>query len=342
MKIKLLILVNILAVFVIQIAGANSYKIGSQWFDEYRTKKINLINQETGGYRFPSAPYALLHGKKTKYSALLVHGLNDSPYYMKDIAIVLHSLGVNVITVLLPGHGVNPADLSMTSLFDWESEVKWGYSMASLVGEQVLLGGFSTGGTLAINEFISNFNSRIAGLLLFAPALRLNGLIKNIQFASCKKGLNKLMYQAVGSDTPVKYKERAINGVCLLYSLMEKLLGPMREGQYQTDESNLVNLAKKIKVPTFLAMADADGRLDSESTVNFVRSIPAPHKITYFATEGKPGKVKDTVDTDVYVGSPLLHSYLVLKTNEYSVHVNPYFFVLEQALKDFFRENFNQ
>lgn len=101
---------------------------------------------------------------------LLIHGLGDGPGSFVDIAPELAKQGFLVRTVLLPGHGTRPADLLDVDVAQWRQVVR---EQADILGKEVdalWLGGFSTGGNLALEYAMAHDN--VQGLLLFSPAFK--------------------------------------------------------------------------------------------------------------------------------------------------------------------------
>lgn len=103
---------------------------------------------------------------------LLVHGLGDSPWSFTDIGPELARQGFLVRSVLLPGHGTQPADLAEQELADWQRLVREQTQILQREVPQVYLGGFSTGANLVTDY--AQANPDIAGLLLFSPAFKSN------------------------------------------------------------------------------------------------------------------------------------------------------------------------
>ncbi|KML68791.1 alpha/beta hydrolase [Pectobacterium peruviense] len=103
---------------------------------------------------------------------LLVHGLGDSPGSFIDVTPELVKQGFLVRTVLLPGHGTRPSDLLHVTVDDWRKVVAEQAAILSKEVDEVYLGGFSTGGNLAL-EYASQ-HSEIKGLVLFSPAIKSN------------------------------------------------------------------------------------------------------------------------------------------------------------------------
>ena len=100
---------------------------------------------------------------------LFVHGLGSSPWYFHDIAREMAKNGWVARSMLLPGHGTRPADLSIPDYEDWTKAVAHQVALLEQDVDEVWLGGFSTGGNL-VTSYAAR-NSDIAGLLLFSPGI---------------------------------------------------------------------------------------------------------------------------------------------------------------------------
>lgn len=102
---------------------------------------------------------------------LLIHGLGDGPGSFSDIAPALAQQGFLVRTVLLAGHGTRPADLLSVSVEQWRQVVREQADILAKEVDTLWLGGFSTGGNLAL-EYAMAHHDRVQGLLLFSPAFK--------------------------------------------------------------------------------------------------------------------------------------------------------------------------
>ncbi|MCU5773037.1 lysophospholipase [Erwiniaceae bacterium BAC15a-03b] len=111
-------------------------------------------------------------GGKPEKGVLLIHGLGDAPGSFSDIGPQLARQGFLVRTLLLPGHGTRPQDLIGVSINDWRQVVNEQAAIMQQDVAQVWLGGFSTGGNLALEYAIKH--PQVAGLLLFSPAIKSN------------------------------------------------------------------------------------------------------------------------------------------------------------------------
>lgn len=107
-----------------------------------------------------------------KKGVLLIHGLLDTPFVMKDIGIHLQSQGMLVRAILLPGHGTVPGALLHVPYEDWLKTVKYGVLSLLKEVESVFLVGFSTGALLSVHHALQNATD-IAGLILLSPAFRI-------------------------------------------------------------------------------------------------------------------------------------------------------------------------
>lgn len=101
---------------------------------------------------------------------LLAHGLGDSPFSFSDIGPALARQGYLVRTILLPGHGTDPADLIDVSADDWRRVVAEQTALLKQEVDQVYLGGFSTGANLVTALALAD--DEIDGLLLFSPGFK--------------------------------------------------------------------------------------------------------------------------------------------------------------------------
>lgn len=103
---------------------------------------------------------------------VLVHGLGDSPWSFVDLADALARQGFLVRTVLLAGHGTQPADMMHVDLSDWQRVVREQVALMKREVPEVYLGGFSTGANLVTSYAMDD--KAIRGLLLYSPAFKSN------------------------------------------------------------------------------------------------------------------------------------------------------------------------
>ncbi len=107
---------------------------------------------------------------------LMVHGLSDSPFMMRDLARFFQQQGFCVLAMQLPGHGTRPGDLLAARWQDWAQLHQRLLELLAAEVDEVYLLGFSAGATL--NLYQSKRNSHVKGLFLFAPALRISAMAR--------------------------------------------------------------------------------------------------------------------------------------------------------------------
>jgi esterase/lipase len=115
-----------------------------------------------------------------KIGFLLIHGLTDSPFLLKDIASDLHKVErfpcSTIRAISLPGHSTIAGDSLDMKHQDWTQAVKYG--MSSLINDEnidhIYLVGFSTGTSLIIREMAEAKpnTDKIKGLIMLSTAMK--------------------------------------------------------------------------------------------------------------------------------------------------------------------------
>ena len=195
-----------------------------------------------------NAPFILFQNTVSDEIVVLVHGLSDSPFYLRSIAEALHDQGSTVAVMLMPGHGLIEADADMedTTLSD-----RWTKALANVVqivrpmGQKLYVGGFSAGGALAAQFALRNEND-VSGLLLFSSAL---GLSENAESMSRIWGMQAIARWVDGDyvthgPNPFKYPAVSMSSVIELMEVIWDV-----RSQYED---------KPVNIPTFVAHSVAD------------------------------------------------------------------------------------
>jgi alpha-beta hydrolase superfamily lysophospholipase len=115
---------------------------------------------------------------KLRYGALLIHGLYDCTFVMRDLAETLRAQGLLVRSVLLPGHGTVPGALLNVTYQDWVQAVHYGVTNLAQDVTKLFLVGFSTGGSLALYHLLNGSYHNIAGAITLAPAIKISPLAR--------------------------------------------------------------------------------------------------------------------------------------------------------------------
>lgn len=101
---------------------------------------------------------------------LLCHGFTGSPASMRPWADHLAAAGFSVEVPRLPGHGTSWQQLNRTQWHDWFAEVERSLLTLAERCDQVVVGGLSVGGCLAL-RLAEVHGSLVRGLVLVNPAI---------------------------------------------------------------------------------------------------------------------------------------------------------------------------
>ncbi len=120
----------------------------------------------------------------TDRGILIIHGITSTPASVLEWAEGLHrATGATVALPLLPGHGTSWQDLSRVSWHDWEDTVIDAFDALAARCRQVVVGGLSLGGALAL--LVATQRPQVDGLLLVNhlmwldnPLIPFSGVIK--------------------------------------------------------------------------------------------------------------------------------------------------------------------
>ena len=261
---------------------------GRYGFDEYRAQEARLFDevsalaaerydatQDTAISRYApqGSPYArrvdgdwnrsyLLPASPQRGVALLVHGLSDSPYSLRAVALALQRAGVTVYGLRLPGHGTIPAALDTVHWRDWLAAV-------DLVVRQIRRDhpdapfwyvGYSTGATLGLKHATGAIAAGREDLLpqrliLLSPALGVSPFapLANLQRLISRWGVApKARWADVGPEIdPYKYASFAKNAGAQIASLISALYADLD----RMDRNG--SMARMPPVTSFQSIVDA-------------------------------------------------------------------------------------
>ncbi|WP_250462060.1 alpha/beta fold hydrolase [Microbulbifer litoralis] len=193
-------------------------------------------------------PSAVAPGHKPKRGILLVHGLGDSPWSFHDVGQELAAQGFLVRTVLLPGHGTDPADMIEATAEQWQKVVyQQAHALASDVEGEVYLGGFSTGANLILDYAYQH--PEVAGLVLFSPGFKsmpfdwLAPLVSKVRPWIITPG------EGIPTQTPVRYLNVPTNGYAQFY---------------RTSVAARKLLEQNYEKPVFMVVAEHDSVLNTD------------------------------------------------------------------------------
>lgn len=139
------------------------------------TYRVDLANDKEKIIE-ANCPFEFYPASTPKAGALLIHGLLDSPFNMRDIGKRLQAEGLLVRGILLPGQGTCPGDLLNVKLESWIQAVRYGVMSLSKDVEKIYLVGFSTGASLALYTVLAKMfpEKLIQKIILLAPAIKIH------------------------------------------------------------------------------------------------------------------------------------------------------------------------
>jgi carboxylesterase len=219
------------------------------------TGNPNLHNPEYDGNSF------VLEGSST--GVLLFHGFTATTLEVRGLAEYIHTqAGFTVAAPLLPGHGTSPEDLATRHFQEWLDAAENAFTSLRSTSSTVFVGGESMGGLLAL--YLAANHPEIVGILLFAPALIIHGLLeakllKWFIFGSSKNNLEKpadgfLPWQGY-SMNPLQ----AVSELGKLQSFVRKIL-------------------IKVSQPAIIFQGDRDETIDPKGINTILQSISSTHK----------------------------------------------------------------
>ncbi len=115
-------------------------------------------------------------------ACLLVHGLNNRPQVLLDIANLLETISLPMVMVSLTGHQNDFEKLNAITKESWSEDVMEGYQLIKKSFDKIYLIGFSLGGSIGLD--IISKRTRFDKMILLAPAIAPRIPVKLLQYIS--------------------------------------------------------------------------------------------------------------------------------------------------------------
>lgn len=202
---------------------------------------------------------------------LMVHGLSDSPFMMRDLGQFFQRQGFYVLAMQLPGHGTRPGDLLDVHWRDWVASHQRLLELLEAEVDDVYLLGFSAGATL--NLYQSLRNNTIKGLFMFAPALRISAMAR---LAGPLSHYGKLWrrfswFELQPDSDYFKYESLTNRAIHEVYEMIKAVW-------------RLASRTER-RLPVFVAASENDVAVDSRATLDwFSRQRGLPKRMLYYST----------------------------------------------------------
>lgn len=188
---------------------------------------------------------------------LLLHGLFDSPFKMRDLGKFYQQQGFLVRAILLDGHGTIPEQLDEIEYSQWLDNVTTAVHSLQKVVTDVYITGFSTGGLLALHHCLTNQN--IKAIVTLCPALKLHAVAAlGTQILTLTKRVIERDYWNIDplDIDPVKYTEFPMNAPYQVNTLAKKF--------------SALNKDFPLKTPLFIAMSEDDETVSQQPLSSFL------------------------------------------------------------------------
>jgi len=233
---------------------------------------------------------------QAKAVALLLHGLSDSPYSMRNLGERLHAAQAHVFSLRIPGHGTAPSGLTDTDWRDMAAAVE--LAVADLdrrfPGKPLHIVGYSNGAALALNYALDTIEDgagrRPDRLVLISPEIAVTGVAA---FAAWQArlghwlGLEKLEWNELSAEyDPFKYGSFAINAATVSHEIsvanQQRIARLAQSGQ----------LANMPPVLAFSSVVDATVRAPALVSALFNPLPPGEHELVLFDINRRAGVEK--------------------------------------------------
>ncbi len=199
------------------------------------------------------------HPHQTAKVCLFFHGFTAGPYQFEPIGKILFDAGYNVLIPLQPGHGVagnwdgdNPPPLPTEAEVYQEFALYW-LEVAQSLGEQVIVGGLSTGGNLAAWLSLER-PQEIDKCVLFAPYISGTNSLVNL-FVE----ILPIYYEWLNKDNPGNfgYKGFRVPALRIFLDMGEEMLD---------------RVGKQPIAPIFVILAESDRTINHEDLQKLFRT----------------------------------------------------------------------
>lgn len=199
-----------------------------------------------------------LKASHSSASVVLLHGLSDSPYSLRNLGERLKEAGADVLGLRIPGHGTAPSGLLDVTWQDMAAAVRLAvrHMAQQNPGQPLYLVGYSNGAALAVHYSLESLSDeslpRVKRIVLISPEIGVTPVAAlAIWQARLGRllGLDKLLWNAILPEyDPFKYGSFAVNAGDVSHRLTAEI---------QSQLTRLGDAGKLGQVPPILAFSSA-------------------------------------------------------------------------------------
>ena len=217
---------------------------------------------------------------KSLGSVLLLHGMSDSPYSLRALALRLQDEGYRCLALRLPGHGTIPAGMLDLDWRDMARVVVLGmqHLYDTSPGDSIHIIGYSTGAALALDYALENPAGPGSpdSLVLISPAIAISpaaGFAAIKRRASVVPGMSGLAWLQVEPEfDPYKYNSFATNAAEQVHRLTRAVSQRINKG------------GGVVLPPTIVFKSTVDATVSTEAVVDglLLKVQPGDHELVLF------------------------------------------------------------
>ncbi len=267
---------------IVEMAEENSHyteqELREDNFEHLRQKSWEHFEEEYQTY-FGHVPTAnevgapiILYDPSYRTGVVFSHGYMSAPEAIHTLAEYLFAKGINVYVPRLRGHGSDPKALLTVSAADWETDFQRAFTAMRQVCDKVFIGGFSTGGLLAL---IHAAQYQVDGVIAVNSALKLHDLrvsyvVPTLHFFNemishlKAKGIMEWIDNSKTEQPDINYRKHPLASVSQLEKVMSKT----------------ADLLSEVEAPILIIQGDEDPVVKRESA-----------KLIYDAVKSKDKKL---------------------------------------------------
>jgi len=212
----------------------------------------------------------VLFDAKNDIGLVFSHGYMAAPKEIETLTQYMFERGINVYVPRLRGHGTDPKALLTISAHDWETDFERAFTAMRQVCNKVFIGGFSTGGLLAL---IHAAQYKVDGIIVVNSALHLHDLrvsyvVPTLQFFNemiahlHTKGIMEWIDNSNTEQPKINYLKHPLSSVSQLEKVMSKVKSTLQ----------------KIKNPILIMQGDNDPVVNAKSAQIIYKSVKSKNK----------------------------------------------------------------
>lgn len=213
----------------------------------------------------------LLRAPDSRTGVVLAHGYSSAPAEVRQLAEHLHGQGHNVYAVRLWGHGTAPDNLAEINWQDWLHTYLRGYACLRGICDHVVLGGFSTGGLIALLA-AAEIGQPVDGIFSICAPSRLKDIRAAI--APAMHWWNDLLDKFNISKAQIEYVESAAENphtnYCHIYVAGLVQLDKLMKGAMRA--------LPRLQAPALIMHGSDDPTVDSRAADRIYRAIGSEDK----------------------------------------------------------------